>query len=61
MTVSELISYIRQDIVDKDKAEFSDEELINYINTVINMLNLELARLKYRGCIKEEEVTLTNN
>ncbi len=60
MTVLDLIQQIRYAINDVEKIEFSDEELINYINQAQDYISNVCINNAFKGLIKEVDLTLTD-
>ena len=61
MTVGELITSVRYDLNDPQGIEFSDQELIEYINRSQEWINQELIELGSYLVAKKTTLTLTNN
>ena len=58
MRVSDLLQQIRYAINDTDKIEFSDAELLNYINQAQDYISNICINNAFKGLIKETDLTL---
>ena len=58
MRVGDLLQQIRYAINDTDKIEFSDAELINYINQAQDYISNVCINNAFKGLIKETDLTL---
>ncbi|EDP74400.1 hypothetical protein [Hydrogenivirga sp. 128-5-R1-1] len=61
MTILDLIQQIRYAVNDTDKIEFSDAELLNYVNQAQDYISNVCINNAFKGLIKEVDLTLTNN
>ncbi|RMD45746.1 MAG: hypothetical protein D6831_02985, partial [Aquificota bacterium] len=61
MTVNDLISQIRQAVNDTDKIEYTDQELINYINQAQDYISNVCINNNFKGVLKQTDLTLTND
>jgi len=61
MTVEELLTQVRYQINDIDKAEYSDDELINYINDGLRFIVNELIRIGSALWLKKINLTLKDD
>jgi len=61
MTAGELIKILRVDLNDTSAIEYSDSELLEYINRALEWINQELIALGSHYVIKKTTLTLTNN
>lgn len=61
MTVGELITAVRYDLNDTQKIEYSDAELIEYINRAQEWINQELIELGSHLVVKKASLELTNS
>jgi len=60
MTVEEFLNQVRYQINDTDKAEYSDTELINYVNDALRFISNELIRLSSPILLKYTTLSLTD-
>lgn len=60
MTVKELLNYVRYQINDVDKVEYSDTELIGYVNEGLRFISNELIRLSSPLLLKKTTLELTD-
>jgi len=60
MTVQELLEQVRYQINDTDKAEYTDAELINYINDGLRFISNELIRIGSSLLLKKADLALTD-
>ena len=60
MTVSDLIQQIRYAINDQDKIEFSDAELLNYVNQAQDYISNIAINNGFKRLLKEANLTLTD-
>ena len=60
MTVDELLSLVRYQINDVDKVEYTDNELIAYLNEALRFLSAELINVNSSILLKEADLSLTN-
>ena len=58
MIVSELVSRIRIRLNDTQAIEFSDAELIGYLNDTLKSISLYLARVRYPGLVRVTSVSV---
>ncbi len=59
MLVSDLISRIRTRVNDTQAIEFSDQELINYINDILSSISLYLASVRWQGVLQQTVIQVT--
>jgi hypothetical protein len=60
MTVGELLDQIRYMINDRDKLEYTDNELINYLNQAQDYIANTCINHQYKGFLKTTTLTLTD-
>jgi len=60
ITVEEFLNQVRYQINDTDKVEYSDAELISYINEGLRFISNELIRLSSSLLLKKVNLELTN-
>jgi len=60
MTVEELLNYVRYQINDTDKVEYTDAELIGYVNDGLRFISNELIRLSSPILLKYTTLSLTD-
>ncbi|WP_297452595.1 hypothetical protein [Persephonella sp.] len=61
MLVKDLFQQIRYAINDQDKIEFSDAELLNYVNQAQDYISNIAINNGFKGLLKETDLTLTNS
>jgi len=60
MTVEELLTQVRYQINDTDKVEYTDTELIGYVNDGLDFISKELIRLSSPVLLKYTTLSLTD-
>lgn len=60
MLVKDILSQIRYAINDTDKIEFSDTELLNYVNQAQDYISNVAINNGFKGLLKETDLTLTD-
>jgi len=60
MTVEELLTQVRYQINDTDKVEYTDAELIGYVNDGLDFISKELIRLSSPVLLKYTTLSLTD-
>lgn len=61
MTVSDLIQQVRYAVNDTDSVEYTDGELLDYVNQAQDYISNVCINNAFKGLIKEADLTLTNN
>ncbi len=60
MTVQDLINQIRYQINDTDKIEFTDGELLNYVNQAQDYISQVAINHRFKGLIKMSDLSLSD-
>ncbi|WP_457641457.1 phage adaptor protein [Persephonella sp.] len=61
MTVSDLIQQVRYAVNDTDNVEYTDGELLNYVNQAQDYISNVCINNTFKGLINEVDLALTNN